>query len=144
MEAHEIRQAVFSYGGEEGVPESVRFGEMEAHEIRQAVFSYGGEEGGVWSSSSLKQKEQGGGARRKEGEAGGKRGRRRKEEGGRRRGRRSVYLALFNPLPVQLKLSSVVDKKPCPQNELSHRPRCPPWDLSRLSYIRVSIYTRGR
>ena len=61
MEAHEIRQAVFSYGGEEGVPESVRFGEMEAHEIRQAVFSYGGEEGGVWSSSSLKQKEQGGG-----------------------------------------------------------------------------------
>ena len=35
-------------------------------------------------------------------------------------------------------------QKPCPQNELSHRPRCPPWDLSRLSVIRVSIYTRGR
>ena len=68
------------------------------------------------------------------------------EEAGRRRrrrGRRSVYLTLFNPLPVQLKLSSVVDKKPCPQNELSHRPRCPPWDLSRLSYIRVSIYERS-
>jgi hypothetical protein len=61
MEAHEIRQAAFSYGGEEEVPESVRFGEMEAHEIRQAAFSYGGEEGGVWSSASLKQEEQGGG-----------------------------------------------------------------------------------
>jgi hypothetical protein len=64
MEAHEIRQAALAYGGEEGVPESVRFGEMEAHEIRQAVFSHGGEEGGVWSSSSLKvQEEQGGGGR---------------------------------------------------------------------------------
>ena len=33
----------------------------------------------------------------------------------RRRGRRSVFLALCNPLPVQLKLSSVVDRSHVPK-----------------------------
>ena len=69
------------------------------------------------------------------------------EAGRRRKGRRSVYLAPCNPLPVQLKLSSFRRQEALslkwaqPPTEM---PRCPPWDLSRLSHKRVSKYTRGR